>query len=603
MVWQPGTLLDNGKYQIEEELSRRGGFGITYKAIHLKLKTSVVIKSPHEYRCQEPNYGDFVICFEKEGRTLARLSEQQQQHPNIVRVQNFFDEGETPCMVMDYVPGETLDDRVKRQGSIPEETVVPWIVTIAQALDRVHELGLVHRDANPANIIINLENQPILIDFGIALNIQPRASTTIAAFAGHMTFAPLEQLLPDYDDPEAQFHRDPRIDIYCLAATLYFAITGQDPKGACARDNSINRKGKDSLIPPKTIVPALSDRINHAILSAMEMDPDDRPPTMQAWITLLTTDDGLLSKIKPPTLEELPLKQWNFQTIEVNEKAEIIAKPDRTVQYFEEEIAEDLSIKMIIIPGGSFMMGSPDGELDSYSYEKPQHLVTVPSFAIGQFVVTQAQWKTIANLQKVKQKLNPSPSFHSGDDLPVERIDWFEAVEFCNRLTRLTRKLYRLPSEAEWEYACRAGTTTAFNIGPTIATDFANYRGTDDVRADRTIPGNYGEGPTGVYRGKTTPAETFPANNFGLFDTHGNVWEWCADDWHGNYEGAPIDGSVWDASNDSGSSSGSKTVRGGSCGIAPLNCRSAIRFSNPSLNRLNNLGFRILLPLSPTILP
>ena len=593
MVWQPGTLLDNGKYQIEEELSRRGGFGITYRAIHLRMQSTVVIKSPHEYRSQEPNYGDFVICFEKEGRTLARLTEQQ--HPNIVRVQNFFDEGETPCMVMDYVPGETLDDRVKRQGAILEETVVPWIVTIAQALDRVHELGLVHRDANPANIIINLENQPILIDFGIALNIQPRASTTIAAFAGHMTFAPLEQLMPDYDDPQAQFHRDPRIDIYCLAATLYFAITGQDPKGACARSNSI-RKGKDSLIEPKTIVPTLSDRINHAILSAMEMDPDDRPPTMKAWITLLTTDDGLLSKITPPTLESLPLKQWKFQTIEVNDRAEVIAKPDRTVQTFEEEIAENLSIKMIIVPGGSFLMGSPEDELDSYSDEKPQHLVTVPSFAIGQFVVTQAQWKTIANLPKVKQKLNPSPSFHSGDDRPVERIDWFEAVEFCNRLTRLTRKLYRLPSEAEWEYACRAGTTTAFNIGPTIATDFANYRGKDDVREDQTISGRYGEGPEGVYRGKTTPAETFPASNFGLFDTHGNVWEWCADDWHENYDGAPIDGSVWDASNDSGS----RVTRGGSFGLAPQLCRSAIRNSFPSGFRNSFLGFRILLPLSPS---
>ena len=595
MVWQPGTLLDNGKYQIEEELSRRGGFGITYRAIHLRMRSTVVIKSPHEYRSQEPNYSEFVICFEKEGRTLARLTEQQ--HPNIVRVQNFFDEGETPCMVMDYVPGETLDDRVKRQGAIPEETVVPWIVTIAQALDRVHELGLVHRDANPANIIINLENQPILIDFGIALNIQPRASTTIAAFAGHMTFAPLEQLLPDFDDPEAQFHRDPRIDIYCLAATLYFAITGQDPKGSCVRDNSISRKGKDSLIPPKTIVPTLSDRINLAILSAMEMDPDDRPPTMQDWIKLLTSDYGLMSKITPPTIESLPLKRWEFKTIVVNQYAKIIEKPDRTVQYFEEEIAEDLSIKMIIIPGGSFMMGSPDGELDSYRAEKPQHLVTVPSFAIGQFVVTQAQWKTIAQLPKVKQKLNASPSFHSGDDLPVERIDWFEAVEFCNRLTRLTRKLYRLPSEAEWEYACRAGATTAFNIGPTIATDFANYNGRDDVRADRTISGSYGEGPKGNYRGKTTPAQTFSANNFGLFDTHGNVWEWCADDWHNNYDGAPIDSSVWDASNDSGSN---KTIRGGSYGGSPRNCRSAIRISIASSFRSSDLGFRVILPLSPS---
>ena len=585
MIWQPGQLLRNGTYKIDRELGR-GGFGITYLAKHLMLQCPMVIKSPHTHLSSDPTYTAYVDRFTKEGRNLKDLS--KAQHPNIVRVTDFFGEGAVPCMVMDYVEGETLSNRVQQAGAIDEATIVPCIVTIAEVLSQVHELNLVHRDANPANIIIQPNGQPMLIDFGIALEIKPRRTTTQAGLGGHWDFAPYEQL------SKKQNSRDPRVDIYCLGATLYFAITGECPDSAYDRKDSI-QEGKDSLISPQTIVPTLSDRINYAILSAMEMDPDDRPPTMKAWITLLTTDDGLLSKIQPPTLESLPLKWWDFQTIVVNQYAEIIEKPDQSVQYFEEEIAEDLSIKMIIIPSGSFMMGSPEGELDSYSDEKPQHLVTVPSFAIGQFVVTQAQWKTIAQLPKVKQKLNASPSYHSGDDRPVERVDWSEAVEFCNRLTRLTRKLYRLPSEAEREYACRAGTTTAFNIGPTIATDFVNYRGTDDVRADRTILGSYGEGPKGNYRGKTTPAQTFSANNIGLFDTHGNVWEWCADDWHENYEGAPLDSSVWDASNDSGS----KVTRGGSCGSTPQGCRSAIRDSHSSSIRDNCLGFRVLLPLSP----
>ncbi len=588
MIWQPGQKLRNGTYEIDRELGR-GGFGITYLARHIVLECPMVIKSPHTHLSSEPTYTAYVDRFTKEGRNLKDLS--KAQHPNIVRVADFFDEGAVPCMVMDYVEGETLSDRVQQSGAIDEAIIVPCIVTIAEVLAKVHELNLVHRDANPANIILQPNGQPMLIDFGIALEIQPRRTTTMAAFGGHRDFAPYEQL------SKKQGSRDPRVDIYCLGATLYFAITGEYPDSAYDRKIAI-QEGKDCLVEPKTIVPAISDRINHAILSAMEMDPDDRPPTMKAWIKFLTTDDEILSKIAPPTLESLPLQQLQFQTIEVNEKAEIIAKPDRTVQYFEEVIAEDLSIKMIIIPGGSFMMGSPEGELDSYSDEKPQHLVTVPSFAIGQFVVTQAQWKTIAQLQKVKQKLNPSPSFHSGEDLPVERVDWFEAVEFCHRLTRLSRKLYRLPSEAEWEYACRAATTTAFNIGPTIATDFANYDGRDDVRADRTIPGNYGDGPKGEYRGKTTPSQTFSANNFGLFDTHGNVWEWCADDWHSNYEGAPIDGRVWDASNDSGS----KVTRGGSYGDSPQYCRSAIRYSSLSVYRYDNIGFRVMFPLSPRTL-
>ena len=583
MIWQPGQKLRNGTYEIDRELGR-GGFGITYLARHIMLECPMVIKSPHTHLSSEPTYTAYVDRFTKEGRNLKDLS--KAQHPNIVRVADFFGEGAVPCMVMDYVEGETLSNRVQQAGAIDEATIVPCIVTIAEVLSQVHELNLVHRDANPANIIIQPNGQPMLIDFGIALEIKPRRTTTQAGLGGHWDFAPYEQL------SKKQNSGDPRVDIYCLGATLYFAITGECPDSAYDRKDSI-QEGKDSLISPQTIVPTLSDRINHAILSAMEMDPDDRPASMKAWITLLTTDDGLLSKITPPTLESLPLKRWDFQTIVVNQYAKIIEKPDRTVQHFEEEIAEDLSIKMIVVPGGSFMMGSPEGELGSYSDEKPQHLVTVPSFAIAQTLVTQAQWKAIAQLPKVKQKLNSSPSYHLGDDRHVEQINWLEAVEFCDRLTRLTCKPYRLPSEAEWEYACRAGTITAFNMGPTIATDFANYRGRDDVRDDRTISGSYGEGPKGNYRGKTTPSQTFSANGWGLYDTHGNLWEWCADDWHDNYEGAPIDGSVWDASNDSGS----KVTRGGSWFSTPQYCRSAIRNSNAPGYRSYTIGFRVILPL------
>jgi serine/threonine protein kinase len=159
MIWETGKILGGGQYQIEDELSRRGGFGITYRAKHLILKKTVVIKAPHAYRQDEPKYADFVVCFVKEGQTLDRVAEKQ--HPNIVRVRDFFYEGDVPCMVMDYVEGETLEDLVTRSGAIPEAKIVPWIVTIAQALSRVHELGLVHRDANPANIIISTAGEPI----------------------------------------------------------------------------------------------------------------------------------------------------------------------------------------------------------------------------------------------------------------------------------------------------------------------------------------------------------------------------------------------------------------------------------------------------------
>jgi formylglycine-generating enzyme required for sulfatase activity len=492
MDWAGETVLGNGQYQIEDVLSRVGGFGMTYRAKH-KILGQVVIKAPHAHRRSEPNYGDFVTCFIREAQTLAELA--KKQHPNIVRVQDFFYEADVPCMVMNYVEGETLEALVNRSGAIPEATIVPWIVTMAEALGQVHELGLVHRDANPGNIVINQDNEPILIDFGIALNIQPRATTMIAAFAGHKTFAPLEQLEPEDERPDCTVSRDPKLDIYCLAATLYYAITGEYPKGAMARQISLF-KGKDSLIPPQTIKPEISDRIQHAILAGMEMDHVDRPASMSEWIKLLTTENGLFSPITSPTLESLPLKRFEFTTIELNKTGNVIAEPQKSAQYFDEILdANGLLLRMVIIPGGSFMMGSPQNELNFHNDEKPQHLVTVTDLAIGQLTITQAQWQAISQLPKVKRRLYSSPSNFSGDDLPVERINWEEAIEFCDRLTRLTRKPYRLPSEAEWEYACRAGRTTQFYCGQTITTDFANYRGIDEDRGENGILlGNYGEG-------------------------------------------------------------------------------------------------------------
>jgi formylglycine-generating enzyme required for sulfatase activity len=588
MIWQPQQLLHNGQYRIEAELGR-GGYGITYRAWHRKLDCPIVIKSPHVHLRQDPGYGNYVDRFRREGQHLASLA--QAQHPNIVRVLDFFDEGENPCLVMAFIEGQTLYDRIQLAGALPESVIVSWIVTMAAALQQVHDLGLVHRDANPANVIIQPDDKPMLIDFGIALEIQPRRTTTMAAFGGHGDFAPFEQLM------KKEGARSPKVDIYCLAATLYYAITGELPAGSCDRKIAI-LEGGDCLISPQAIQPGISDRIQHAILAGMEMDPDDRPESMQAWITLLTTDDGLLSKIGEPTIESLPLQKLEFQTIELNDRGKVIAQPCKTARCFDEILDErGLLLRMIVLPGGFFMMGSPKDEFNSYDDEKPQHLVTVPSFAIGQLTVTQAQWAAIANLPKVKRKLNPSPAQFDGADRPVERVNWEEAIEFCDRLTRLTRKPYRLPTEAEWEYACRAGTTTPFHFGQTITTDFANYRGVDEDRGDRgVLLGNYNKGPKGKFRGATIAAECSP-NPFGLQNMHGNVWEWCLDQWHSGYENAPIDGSAWLDENVDANSD--RVVRGGSWSKSPQNCRSAIRFFLAPGFRGYNLGFRVLCRVRP----
>ena len=241
-------------------------------------------------------------------------------------------------------------------------------------------------------------------------------------------------------------------------------------------------------------------------------------------------------------------------------------------------------------------MGSPKEEKDSLDRERPQHEVTVQPFFMGKYPVTQAQWRFVAQLRQVNKKLDPNPSKFKGDNRPVETVSWYDAVEFCDRLSEHTKRQYRLPSEAEWEYACRAGTTTPFHFGETITTDLANYNGKS----------SYGQGPEGVDRGETTAVGSFGvANNFGLYDMHGNVWEWCLDDWHDDYKGAPTDGSAWFNSDDNLSDkSGRAVMRGGSWVSNPQSCRSASRNYFNRVVRVNFndvIGFRVVCVVGRTV--
>ncbi|HIK45183.1 MAG TPA: formylglycine-generating enzyme family protein, partial [Leptolyngbyaceae cyanobacterium M65_K2018_010] len=187
-----------------------------------------------------------------------------------------------------------------------------------------------------------------------------------------------------------------------------------------------------------------------------------------------------------------------------------LRRTPRTARGFVEpllEVGEALPLHMVLIPGGTFWMGSPEDEPQRLDSEGPQHEVTVPSFMMGRYPVTQAQWQAVAQLPQVERELNPDPSYFKGQDRPVERVNWYEAVEFCARLSAHTGRAYRLPTEAEWEYACRADTTTPFYFGNTLTTEVANYNGTY----------TYADGPKGEYRKETTPVDHFGiANAFGL---------------------------------------------------------------------------------------
>lgn len=268
-------------------------------------------------------------------------------------------------------------------------------------------------------------------------------------------------------------------------------------------------------------------------------------------------------------------------------------------EFFTENLGNGVVLEMVAIPRGQFLMGSPEYEPQRHSSESPQHTVTIQPFFMGKFPVTQSQWQAVAALDKVNIDLNPDPSGFKGANRPVECVSWDDALEFCARLAKKTGKIYRLPSEAQWEYACRAGTTTPFYFGKTITTDLANYRGTDWDYKGTTYSGNYGYGPKGEYREQTTDVGKFPANPFGLFDMCGNVWEWCQDMWHENYNDAPIDGNQWlikliEYDNRE------RLLRGGSCLYTPQYCRSAGRNSISRDDRNLNVGFRLVCGRSRT---
>ncbi|MBD2269256.1 SUMF1/EgtB/PvdO family nonheme iron enzyme [Anabaena sp. FACHB-1391] len=266
---------------------------------------------------------------------------------------------------------------------------------------------------------------------------------------------------------------------------------------------------------------------------------------------------------------QLGFKLQKIEVVTVNKFGEIIQRQPRIARYFMEYLGNGVTLEMAAIPGGTFMMGSPENEAGKEDWESPQHQVTVPGFFIGKYQLTQKQYQAI---------MGNNPSFLKGSNRPVERVNWNNAVKFCELLSERTGKTYRLPSEAEWEYACRAGTTTPFYFGETITTDLANYHGNY----------TYASAPRGEYRKQTTDVGPFPPNAFGLYDMHGNVWEWCLDDWVNSYNNAPTNGSAVTRL------SAKKLLRGGSWFFNPGHCRSAYRDDYNLAYSNDFIGFRVV---------
>ena len=285
-----------------------------------------------------------------------------------------------------------------------------------------------------------------------------------------------------------------------------------------------------------------------------------QPATSQPSPANYTSSTREIDTPEIPTSQKTSTRSSQEAELPENAKDQKVKREENQPQSFSENLGNRIKLEMIAIPGGKFLMGSPKGE--GYDDEKPQHAVTVPPFYMGKYPITQAQYQQVMG--------SNNPSHFQGNERPVECVSWDDAVEFCQKLSKQTGTEYRLPTEAEWEYACRAGTSTRY------------YFGNDEDELKEYAWYN-------EHSNETHPVGEKKPNQWGLYDLHGNVWEWCEDDWHQNYQGAPNDGGAWVSKQ-----SNEKVIRGSSWSLNPPYCRSAIRDIISRDYRIDDLGFRVV---------
>ncbi len=283
-------------------------------------------------------------------------------------------------------------------------------------------------------------------------------------------------------------------------------------------------------------------------------------------------------RLVAPRCQDLPLRAFSFDVVTLDRDGRQTERRRGRAQQFSERLGQRAILHMVQIPGASFTMGAPASDAGSSQFERPQRLVNVAPFHLGKYPVTIDQWRAVMGASPPAMK-GLNSKFRVSGRQPVVSVSCGEAEAFCAQLSRTTRRAYRLPTEAEWEYACRAGTASPFAFGESITREVVNHDG--DLR--RLLGEDCATTPVGMHG---------VANAFGLFDMHGNVWEWCRDYWHASYEGAPIDGSAWRRDADQGT----RVLRGGSWFTKAGSCRAAARrFGGHPSVRSREIGFRVVM--------
>jgi formylglycine-generating enzyme required for sulfatase activity len=552
-----------------QKLLGQGGFGKTFKAVdeYQSNKPLCVIKQ-FAFSNNNPKIRQTALnLFYEEAKHLETLG----KHAQIPELFAYFDIEGQPYLVQQFIDGQDLQQEVAAIGTFNQHQIHELLLSLLPVLDFLHHQSppVIHRDIKPANIIRRHSNgEFILVDFGAA----KQATQTMLAKTGTVIGS------PEYVSPE-QVRGKPTFasDLYSLGVTCIFLLTQVSPfdlfdlsQDAWAwRDYLIDNPVDERLgkVLDKMIVNALPQRYQSAtaVLSELEDNRTEILDRVRDRLAINVNRQSIDSQVSTYSNSHHPaLQAFGFETAKlVNGKSfwgsnKLVVKKSRALaNRFFQDLGGGIRLQMVSIPTGNFLMGAPESEAGSSNYQRPQHRVSIPSFYMGKHPVTQAQYAEI---------MGSSPSYFQGADRPVETVSWHDAVEFCQKLSQRTQQQYRLPSEAEWEYACRAGTTTPFYFGETISPAVANYRSEE-----------------------TTVVGSFPANSYGLCDMHGNILEWCADKYHGNYTGAPVDGSVWN-------NNGEQTyvLRGGGWYSKLSYCRSAARIYYQPNYRCSYFGFRVV---------
>ena len=485
-----------------------------------------------------------VERFINEAKVMVKLD-----HPNIRQVYDYDEIEGRPCIIMEYLEGDDLKARLVKGDRFSDDRLQKWWDQLTDALNYTHQQGVIHRDIKPSNIFIDKHGNVKLLDFGIAKIEENSGHTQTGVAMGTRIYMSPEQV------------RDPKrvkaaTDSYSLAVTFVHLLTGKAPYDTTtSSDFDIQM----SIVTQPLDLGGLPRDWQEFLMPYLEKDAGKRPELKHF------TESGAKQMAETRNSVVEPHSYIASNEATVIESSETDKSPLTSVYRVQKDLVfqvNGISFTMKFVEGGTFQMGSGDSE--AYDDEKPIHSVTVGSFYMGETEVTQALWKAV---------MGSNTSYLKGDNLPVEEVSWDDSQEFIRKLNQLTGKTFRLPTEAEWEYAARGGNKSQ-------RYKYAGSNSIDDVAwYTRTTNGS-----------GTKPVKTKQPNELGLYDMSGNVWEWCSD-WYGSYSSSA-------QTDPRGPSAGSyRVLRGGSWYNDAGFCRVSGRFNYGPGSRYKNRGFRLSLVL------